>query len=115
MSATCKSVLLILTVSVSIFVECQEKTKAQSASSVETRVDKIVITMPVLAPPKNSRANVIETAKDFSSLMVLATDSVINGNIEKRVELNNEENSNNIELHPIYYVKVSLILLTLLD
>lgn len=65
--------------------------------------DHVVLVAPVLAPPRNNRARVTETAKDFPFLMLLAT------GYKTKVKM--EKNTNEVEPQPIY-VEVSKIVNT---
>lgn len=64
---------------------------------------RVVLVTPVLAPPKNSKARVVETAKDYPVLTVLATSN----------DVLKDEPQTISSLQPIY-VKVSTETLILL-
>lgn len=46
-----------------------------STELVTSKSDRVDLIFPVLAPPKNSRARVTETAKDYPVLRVLANNN----------------------------------------
>nr|XP_026496602.1 uncharacterized protein LOC113401087 [Vanessa tameamea] len=60
------------------------------------RDEKVVLVAPVLAPIKNPRARVVETAKDFPIIRLLSTDNTTKTNDTDRKE----------DPQPIYVEKI---------